>query len=356
MSDFAQNQTFVTIQPTNDTYDTFIVVMNYIEFPICICGFLNNVLLLYMLHYRSPFTPNVRLLLKTTAISHCIVILSMAIKSILVIISYYFSFSIALSKPSCFATSGISAFVPMEISAFSIWLILFERLYVSLKFKENAEISKRLLCSTLTFAIFIAFVILLITYFIADEKPRNPVMYCNVLFYGNLSFIYLFLFYFTGEAFVLISFIWIKHNSLKYIEAFRVNCAQSKLEMRFQLKKNIEVTKAVLPMLLLQSTLGVIGTIIAMYFCLQFPGYAAIILSMEILCYVVIPIYILLAPVLLMWNERKLRPNLKIGNIENVGNAMNNIAAQTPDEGELRLQALSGMWNHQYTRRLSAIR
>lgn len=334
-------------------FQKLIIALNLIEVPLCFCAFWNNLLLFYLLKHRKPFTTNVRLLLCVAALCHCFVMLWMFGKAICAIIGYYSNISFVLSKNICFGVSGTLAFVPMEVSGFSIWLILFERLYTSLKFKKNSEISKRVLGGTLVFAIIIAFILLLFFYLISDDKPISEAYYCNIFFFTNSTFIYEFLFFFTGEAFVFLSFIWIKQVSLKYIEKFTVNCSRSKLETRFQLKKNIEVTKAVLPLLLMQSIAGLFALMFGIYLCLLMSEVSARLLSIEIICYILAPVYFMFAPLVLMWKEPKLRPKIQINHAEIIDSTSIDMTEETSKEGDLRLQTLESQWNYEFDRKLA---
>jgi hypothetical protein len=120
-----------------------IVAINGLQFIISICGLLDNMLLIYMLKHRRPFTANVRFLLRIAAVCHCILTGFVVIKSLLVMLSISLDFDIVMPKIPCFVVSGIFYGVPLQISALSIWLILVERLYASLRFKENVELSKQ---------------------------------------------------------------------------------------------------------------------------------------------------------------------------------------------------------------------
>lgn len=176
-------------------FNTFILVSNYCQLPLCIFALTNNMMLLFLLKCRRPFTSNVRLLLSAAAVSHCFYSIYIAIKALLVILSYNLNFSILLSKVACFALAGFFAVVPLELSTFLIWLILLERLYASLKFKENAEISRRLLYVAIIAAIVISIAFLLYMYLTADDHPISVADHCDVLFFVNRSNLYMFLFY-----------------------------------------------------------------------------------------------------------------------------------------------------------------
>lgn len=109
--------------------------MNYVELPISLIGFLDNLLLLHLLKHRKPFTANVRLLLSVAAASQCLITLWVLIKNLLVLLAFQYNFSVVLTKNSCFVLAGVFYAVPIQLLALLIWLILIERLYASMRFK-----------------------------------------------------------------------------------------------------------------------------------------------------------------------------------------------------------------------------
>ena len=193
----------------------FIININYVEFLISFFGLFDNLLLLYMLKYRKPFTPNVRLLFGVAAATHSLVSLWIAIKNVLVLLAIHFNFSVILSENTCFILAGIFYAVPFQFSALAIWLILIERLYASMKYKENAELSTKMIYVLLLIATIIALVVVLFFFVMArDIKVINLlfVNHCNLMYYGGLAYCIPIIFYFIGESVVLLTFIWIKHN------------------------------------------------------------------------------------------------------------------------------------------------
>jgi hypothetical protein len=159
-----------------------------------------------------------------------------------------------------------------------------------------------------------------------------------------------FVFYLVGEIFVLLGFVWIKKKSLNQIEKFFVNCARSKLEKRFQFRKNIEVTAAVLPLLIVQSCSGIFGMIVAIWTNIIFLDFDANIMAIELLCYFVVPILFFVSPLVLFFSEPKLRPKIKIGPEGN--NATLNPAGAT-NEAEARLKILEVTWKKKFDQNLS---
>lgn len=239
--------------------------------------------------------------------------------------------------------------------ALSTWLILAERLYASFRFQTNAELSKALLYTWLYVAVAFSLFIILVLVALSEQDDAMDVTgvarYCDLMFYGIKSYLLVFLFYLVGEVTVLFWFVWIKRKSLQEIENFRVNCKRSKLETRFQLKKNIEVTKAVLPQLVAESCAGLVGLMIAVYVCLSFPGNNKFIMIVEILCYVVAPAYFAVYPIILMWNVPKLTPKMQIGqapaSLDDIAIKMLGFQGHK-SECQLRLKALEEMWNKKF--------
>ena len=134
---------------------------------------------------------------------------------------------------------------------------------------------------------------------------------------------------------------------MKHIEEFKVNCPRSKLEMRFQLKKNVEVTNSVLPVMMLNCLTGIIGLLIAIFeYWMKYRGFGAV-FTIEMLCYIAAPIYFFASPIVLMWSEPKLRPRLRVGDV-NFNDAGRYAEEEMKKEGDLRLQALAGVWNYQF--------
>lgn len=321
--------------------------LQYCQLMLDLCWLTSNILLLYLVKIRRPFTENVRFLISAVAICHCFGLIYGTTKAFLVVASFHFNFSILLSKNLCFALDGSFGLVPLELSIFSVWLILFERFYASLKFKKNAEFSKFSIYFAFFFLICISFVILFFLYFSATKYPKIVTIYCDISFFAGPVNFYFFLFYFFGEFFVVFLFLWIKKISLRQIEDLSVNRARSKLEMRFQFKKNIEVTRAVLPLFAFHGFLGIFGSIIGIYFTVALPDPSAVFLSVEVLCYILLPAYYGLAPILLIWNVKKLWPTVKIG-LANFGKPPGE-----KKEGDLRIEALENSWNKTFSLRIT---
>lgn len=79
-------------------------------------------------------------------------------------------------------------------------------------------------------------------------------------------------------------------------------------------------------------------------------GIVTTILIIEILCYIAAPIYFAASPIVLMWNEAKLRPKIKIRPVDFDENSFNGMMhLEATDEGDLRLQKLEDTWNKKFS-------
>ena len=185
-----------------------------------------------------------------------------------------------------------------------------------MKYKENAELSTKMIYVLLLIATIIALVVVLFWFLMAEDINADMlpfVNHCNILYYGSPVYCIPFIFYFIGESVVLVTFMWIKHISVKHLEAFKVNCPRSKLEMRFQLKKNVEVTNSVLPLMMVNCLSAIFGLIFTIYsYWKQFGPFGTIFI-IEMLCCIAAPFYFFASPIVLMWSEPKLRPRLRVG-------------------------------------------
>ena len=225
-----------------------------------------------------------------------------------------------------------------------------------MRYKENAELSTKMIYGLLLIATIIALVVVLFWFVMAADIHPDLlplVTHCNIMYYDVPAYCIPFIFYFIGESVVFVTFIWIKHISVKHIEEFKVNCPQSKLEMRFQLKKNVEVTNSVLPLMMVNCLSGILGLIITIYAYWKKFGPFGTIFTIEMLCCIAAPIYFFASPIVLMWSEPKLRPRLRVGDVNFNDDASRNSEEGRKKEGDMRLQALAGAWNCEFQRRAS---
>lgn len=220
------------------------------EFISALLGLVTNAILFRLIQQRKPFTENVRFLFSCYSVCNCITSLYSICKDSTAIATFQFSdFSANLPNSMCILVSVVLHHTPGQLTVFLIWIVVAERFYTSLKFIQKSELSKRtLIVLTLASAIIIGCNMIFYFSMLDDQSIPKMISYCDVVLFVHARMtVICFLIYVLGQTIVLWLLIWMKRNSLKQIENFVVNHAQSNLANRFQYKKTLEVTRALLP-------------------------------------------------------------------------------------------------------------